>query len=872
MILLHRSNYADIRFQSYQAIVNGVTGLLYWGWHGATQSSSDRVSWDTLKTFIKNELGDSLFYPVLTAKTMNINIDVSDIDKIEYLIKNYKNVIYLFSVNRDEKPLNVTFSGFSDITDSIDVLFENRKIYVNKGSFNDNFTAYDAHIYKINNTIWSGIVTLDHDYVIEKGTTLTIEPGTTVKFENNCGILVKGELKADSVVFQSATQDAQPGAWDKISFSGGRGFLKNCEIKQAKEALYFYNCDDIIIENCDIHHNSRGIYCEATGITFQFNKIHDQQHGLKIWYNPGWAEIEPGHIHSAAVIYGNKFYNMTSYAFIEQLQFDPNDPDYLKSFQNLVEGNTFYNVKYAITAFTTMSSFKNNVIDNSQIDGSKGIWINTIHPDQINYLTIHHNVIKTSDENAINFTDQISFYCPADYYGIKDSLENKYAPGVEEGITGNRITDNAIYQSPVNPPIFNVLQTGAAYRYSDYREGTYDCGAFAGIENTTAPPSIRLSEVTNSVMVRWRHNDYSDHQYYKIYRGSNVGGPYQLLANVSAPTDSFLDVTANDHGIYHYVVTGINSNQIESDYSKEMLVHVTFGDNFNDNSIDETFWQVIEKAGTYIQEQNERLEMGSFVIGDAIIKSKFNIHGDFDLQIDFNLSPNEVNGNGLSISVFNESGAYSISRHYNSGWITRDSKTGHMYFSNFAGDYSSNGRLSTTADDTTGKLRLTRSGDIITCYFERDNQWVELRSKQGTTGDVYVSIGLSVYQTLMPLEGWVDNFKITKGELIWPPTTVRRDVIGKIKEFALDQNYPNPFNPETVIRFQIPVATYVELKVYNIIGTEIRTLVSAEYEAGYHSIRWDGKDNCGVQVGSGLYIYILKTKQVTEARKALLLR
>jgi len=89
------------------------------------------------------------------------------------------------------------------------------------------------------------------------------------------------------------------------------------------------------------------------------------------------------------------------------------------------------------------------------------------------------------------------------------------------------------------------------------------------------------------------------------------------------------------------------------------------------------------------------------------------------------------------------------------------------------------------------------------------------------------------------------------------------------EEYALDQNYPNPFNPETTIKYQLPEAGKVVLKIYNAIGQEIRTLVNEEKEAGYHDIRWDGMDNKGVRVSSGVYIYRLQVGDFVRVKKML---
>ncbi|MDZ7360450.1 MAG: S8 family serine peptidase [candidate division KSB1 bacterium] len=73
-------------------------------------------------------------------------------------------------------------------------------------------------------------------------------------------------------------------------------------------------------------------------------------------------------------------------------------------------------------------------------------------------------------------------------------------------------------------------------------------------------------------------------------------------------------------------------------------------------------------------------------------------------------------------------------------------------------------------------------------------------------------------------------------------------------DFALSQNFPNPFNPETAIRFGLPQDEHVQLVVIDLLGREVRKLVDNDFSAGYHSVVWDGKDNAGSAVASGVYI------------------
>jgi len=98
------------------------------------------------------------------------------------------------------------------------------------------------------------------------------------------------------------------------------------------------------------------------------------------------------------------------------------------------------------------------------------------------------------------------------------------------------------------------------------------------------------------------------------------------------------------------------------------------------------------------------------------------------------------------------------------------------------------------------------------------------------------------------------------------------------QEFDLRQNYPNPFNPATVIEYALPRASQVKIRIYNILGQRVRDLVDERQEAGYKAISWDGKDDSGNEVGSGIYFYriVARTNQASEEfvkrRKMILLK
>jgi hypothetical protein len=102
--------------------------------------------------------------------------------------------------------------------------------------------------------------------------------------------------------------------------------------------------------------------------------------------------------------------------------------------------------------------------------------------------------------------------------------------------------------------------------------------------------------------------------------------------------------------------------------------------------------------------------------------------------------------------------------------------------------------------------------------------------------------------------------------------------LGVPAEFALMQNYPNPFNPSTTIRFGLPVEARVTVRVFNLLGQQVREIAGGVLKAGYHEAAWDGRTNMGASVGSGVYFYRLEAVAVeggrsfSDMRKMMLLK
>ncbi len=92
------------------------------------------------------------------------------------------------------------------------------------------------------------------------------------------------------------------------------------------------------------------------------------------------------------------------------------------------------------------------------------------------------------------------------------------------------------------------------------------------------------------------------------------------------------------------------------------------------------------------------------------------------------------------------------------------------------------------------------------------------------------------------------------------------------QHFNVSQNYPNPFNPETTIEFSLPVQCRVMVEVFDLLGRKIQTLFDGMENSGTHQVSWNGKDESGAEVSSGVYFYQVRTEQFNAKKKMLLIR
>ena len=120
---------------------------------------------------------------------------------------------------------------------------------------------------------------------------------------------------------------------------------------------------------------------------------------------------------------------------------------------------------------------------------------------------------------------------------------------------------------------------------------------------------------------------------------------------------------------------------------------------------------------------------------------------------------------------------------------------------------------------------------------------------------------------------YLDDIRLVSTVQTPPSTAVVEEHSSTVPEvFELVQNFPNPFNPDTAIRFSLPAPEAVELAVYNVAGQRVATLVQGLRQAGVYTVQWDGRDDGGRRLASGVYLYRLRTDSREQTQKLLMLK
>ncbi|MBH49296.1 MAG: hypothetical protein CMG69_00875 [Candidatus Marinimicrobia bacterium] len=143
--------------------------------------------------------------------------------------------------------------------------------------------------------------------------------------------------------------------------------------------------------------------------------------------------------------------------------------------------------------------------------------------------------------------------------------------------------------------------------------------------------------------------------------------------------------------------------------------------------------------------------------------------------------------------------------------------------------------------------------NIVECQIQDQSNW-EIVDKLGNVFQCSTGNILEINQD-------IESFILRKNSLALVP-----------EKYSLYPAYPNPFNPETTISFGIPEYANVSISVYNLMGQKISTLTSDNYPAGYHSVKWNGSFDSGINAPAGIYLYTIEAERFHDMRKVVLLK
>jgi len=170
-----------------------------------------------------------------------------------------------------------------------------------------------------------------------------------------------------------------------------------------------------------------------------------------------------------------------------------------------------------------------------------------------------------------------------------------------------------------------------------------------------------------------------------------------------------------------------------------------------------------------------------------------------------------------------------------------------------------------------------RGWERLAEFVEIQDDWSQVNLPLGAyTGQSNVRFR---FHLISDWTGASDGWYIDDVEMNFKPTSVEEGPVSGPMQFSLSQNYPNPFNPTTTISFAVHGSQFTvhgplrtTLQVYNILGQGVKTLVDEELEPGSYQVAWDGKDDRGKEVSSGIYFYRLAVGEYVATKKMLLLK
>ena len=435
------------------------------------------------------------------------------------------------------------------------------------------------------------------------------------------------------------------------------------------------------------------------------------------------------------------------------------------------------------------------------------------------------------------------------------------------------------------------------------------------------------------IKLTWIPNQEADFDYYNIYRSEESGTDYQLLSGACRET-TFVDSTVQgDVEYYYYTLTAVDTSENESEMSDEveafvvtldqgiLLVDETYingsynmvdGDSINafydralqnytyayaDHSYPPNHQITLKELGRYSvviihsEDQREFHSLGAY--GDStysVLKKYLNCGGKAIIEGRRNLSPGHSINCGTR-EFFPGDIPYDYLK-VKSAYVPCWSPVGDRS-EEFIGAFSSHGYPYLQVDSLriaqcsceldsplagkvpgVGYIDSLMDGQIIYTFHSA----YDTSASEGKPvafrylGDDYQVIFFDFPLYFIQEQQATELLDSALSDLDMFTDVEGKEEVKVPASFSLGQNHPNPFNSETIIEYSLPKASQVKIAIYNILGQKVRTLLDQRQSAGYKRVIWDGKNEKGKVVSSGIYFYRMETEEFVRSKKMLFLK
>ncbi|MCH7974188.1 MAG: T9SS type A sorting domain-containing protein, partial [Bacteroidetes bacterium] len=401
----------------------------------------------------------------------------------------------------------------------------------------------------------------------------------------------------------------------------------------------------------------------------------------------------------------------------------------------------------------------------------------------------------------------------------------------------------------------------------------------------TAPTNLGSNAIDiNKILLTWIDNSNSEDGY-KLERTEAEGSVFTLLKDLQANINSFVDSTVEEGKHYKYRVKAYIQNT-ESVYSNETIIFTpissidppsevkvepdTLGNfviEWKDNSNNEDGFIIqrgIVDSGNTTSNIESLFKMDSImdfipiIVAIDTVPSNTTIYVDTDTEegISYQYQVEAFNSDGVSLSKTD------TTKTTVSALIAPSNLTAIILGATLMKvklEWVNNSQISfgviieRSDNDSTNYVIVDSVGNSISSYTDSllnigHTYYYRIKAYNPTASSAYVFVVSGIITDVESLDNLIP------------------------KEFTLEQNYPNPFNPSTIIRFGLSEASFVILKIYNMLGQEVKTLINKQMNTGTFNVQWRGDNDSGNKVSSGIYIYRVMAGSHIFTKKMILLK